>query len=142
MTSSEITADMRIGWNLGNSLDCVNPPQDVYCETYWGNPLTSEQIIRDVKEKGFNAVRIPVSWGEHTDSRNIIDDKWLARVRQVTDFVLKNDMYAIINVHHDDYLWLTPSFEKQEEISKNMRLYGYRYAIISVTAVKSFFLKH
>ena len=117
MTSSEITADMRIGWNLGNSLECYNSPADICCETYWGNPLTSENIILDVQKKGFNAIRIPVSWGEHTDSSNIIDQKWLGRVKQITDFVLDNGMYAIINVHHDDYLWLSPSFENQEKVS-------------------------
>lgn len=109
MSAAEIVKDMKIGWNLGNTLDCYNVTWEVSdFETAWGNPRTTKAMIDTVKKAGFNAVRIPVSWNEHMNG-NIIDGDWLNRVNEVVDYVIDNDMYAIINVHHDDYTWLNPS---------------------------------
>lgn len=38
-------------------------------ETSWGNPKTTKAMIKAVKNAGFNTVRIPVSWGNHLDSK-------------------------------------------------------------------------
>lgn len=109
MSAAEIVKDMKIGWNLGNTLDCYNVTWEVSdFETAWGNPRTTKAMIDTVKKEGFNAVRIPVSWNEHMNG-NKIDGDWLNRVNEVVDYVIDNDMYAIINVHHDDYTWLNPS---------------------------------
>ncbi len=109
MSAAEIVKDMKIGWNLGNTLDCYNVTWEVSdFETAWGNPRTTKAMIDTVKKAGFNAVRIPVSWNEHMNG-NKIDGDWLNRVNEVVDYVIDNDMYAIINVHHDDYTWLNPS---------------------------------
>ncbi len=109
MSDAEIVKDMKIGWNLGNTLDCYNVTWEVSdFETAWGNPRTTKAMIDTVKKEGFNAVRIPVSWNEHMNG-NKIDGDWLNRVNEVVDYVIDNDMYAIINVHHDDYTWLNPS---------------------------------
>ncbi len=109
MSAAEIVKDMKIGWNLGNTLDCYNVTWEVSdFETAWGNPRTTKAMIDAVKKEGFNAVRIPVSWNEHMNG-NKIDGDWLNRVNEVVDYVIDNDMYAIINVHHDDYTWLNPS---------------------------------
>lgn len=59
-------------------------------------------MILDIKAMGFNTIRIPVSWGIHTDSEGKIDSEWLARVKEVVDYVYDNDMYVILNSHHDN----------------------------------------
>lgn len=120
MSAAEIVKDMKIGWNLGNTLDCYNVTWEVPdFETAWGNPRTTKAMIDTVKKEGFNAVRIPVSWNEHMNG-NIIDGDWLNRVNEVVDYVIDNDMYAIINVHHDDYTWLNPS--KADEAAVKAKL--------------------
>lgn len=120
MSAAEIVKDMKIGWNLGNTLDCYNVTWEVSdFETAWGNPRTTKAMIDTVKKEGFNAVRIPVSWNEHMNG-NKIDGDWLNRVNEVVDYVIDNDMYAIINVHHDDYTWLNPS--KADEAAVKAKL--------------------
>ena len=86
-------------------------------ETYWGNPKTTEDMIKAVKAAGFNTIRIPVSWGNHMDSSNMIDTDWLNRVKTVVNYAIDNDMYVILNTHHEGN-WLVPSVEKEKEITK------------------------
>lgn len=88
---------MYAGWNLGNSLESTGG------ETAWGNPATSAAIIAMVKAAGFNAVRIPVAWNGHLSdaATYTIDATWMARVKQVVDYVTQEGMYAIVNIHWD-----------------------------------------
>lgn len=119
-SSAEIVKDIKIGWNLGNTLDCYNVTWQVDdFETAWGNPRATKANIDAVKAAGFNAVRVPVSWNEHLNG-DTIDAAWLDRVNEVVDYVIDNDMYAILNVHHDDYTWLNPS--KADEANVKARL--------------------
>lgn len=102
-TAEEIVADIVIGWNLGNSLDSnMNGRRGLSTETCWGNPKTTKEMIDTIKATGFNAVRVPVTWFNHLDlTTNEIDAEWMDRVEEVVNYVLDNDMYCIINVHHD-----------------------------------------
>ncbi|MCR4743379.1 MAG: glycoside hydrolase family 5 protein [Treponema sp.] len=109
--------NMKTGWNLGNTLDahksfCVfNNEKNLWEETVnltgletencWFMPTTTPQMIQYVKELGFNAVRIPVTWAGHLDQNNNIAPEWMARVKEIADYVISQDMYCIINVHHD-----------------------------------------
>lgn len=107
-TSAQIVADIQIGWNLGNSLESYDTGTDD-TETGWGNPKTTAEMFQTVKNAGFNAVRIPVTWGEHMSDDGTIDADWMARVKEVVDYAYNLNLYIILNVHHDDYLWLTPT---------------------------------
>ena len=99
------------GFNLGNTLDAhtlhfkSNNPSDF--ETYWDNPVTTKEMIEDIKAAGFNVLRIPVTWYEHLDENDQIDKAWLNRVEQVVNYGLQADMYVILNAHHDS--WYTPN---------------------------------
>lgn len=120
MSSMDIVKDMKIGWNLGNTLDCYDVTWDVdEFETAWGNPKTTKSMIDTVKAAGFNAVRVPVSWNEHMNG-DTIDADWLNRVNEVIDYVIDNDMYAILNVHHDDYTWLNPTKSDQAAVEAKL----------------------
>ncbi|PRR81682.1 glycoside hydrolase family 5 protein [Clostridium vincentii] len=112
--------NMKAGWNLGNSLDVkergiINGDPEIY-EVFWGNPLTTKAIIDEIKSGGFNTIRIPVTWYEHMDEKGVIDEKWMNRVQEVVDYVLDNDMYAIIDIHHDE--WFAPTYDNQENAKK------------------------
>lgn len=108
--SGEIINDINAGWNLGNTLDSngdwitqYSPGTPKDFETAWGNPQTAKNMIDSVKNAGFNAVRVPVTWSQHIDDSNgyKIDSEWMARVKETVDYVIDNDMYCILNVHHD-----------------------------------------
>lgn len=75
--------------------------KETYYETLWGNPVTTKEMIDMVKEEGFGAVRIPVTYYNHMDAQGNIDEEWLERVSELVQYVLDNDMYCIINMHHD-----------------------------------------
>jgi len=103
MTAFEITQDMKIGWNYGNSLDATGD-SGLSSETSWGNPKATQETFDAVKAKGFNTVRIPTTWYNHMNSDGKIDPEWMARVREVVDYCYKNDMYVILNIHHEEWI--------------------------------------
>ncbi len=104
-TAFEITEDMGLGWNLGNSFDSYNSnvdKLDANSETTWGNPVTTNEMLDAVKSKGFNTIRVPVTWFQHVDENYKIDEAWLARVKEVVDHCYDNGMYVILNLHHEE----------------------------------------
>ncbi len=119
MTSAEIVADIKVGWNLGNTLDSHNT-YGSDTETGWGNPKTTQAMIDAVQAAGFNAVRVPVTWAEHMSDDGTIDSAWMARVKEVVDYAYNNGMYVILNVHHDDAYWLVPTYSQQAQVEKKL----------------------
>ena len=109
------------GWNLGNTLDATSSgidPEDIWAfETSWGNPYTTKEMITAVKDAGFNAVRVPVTWQYHFDDEGNIDEEWMNRVKEVVDYVVSQDLYCIVNVHHDggENGWVCASMDKFNE---------------------------
>ncbi len=73
-----------------------------YFETLWNNPLTTYDMITEIKRAGFNAVRVPVTFFNHIPSdSDVIDTAWLDRIQEVVDFVIHQDMYCILSLYHD-----------------------------------------
>ena len=105
-SAANAVKNMRLAWNLGNSLDAFstaignNQSPEKY-ETCWGQPVTKPELMAFMKKEGFNAIRVPVTWWQHLDSNDNIDEAWMARVQEVVDYVMSQGMYCIINVHHD-----------------------------------------
>lgn len=103
--AGEISNNINAGWNLGNTLEShaewITDGTPTDFETAWGNPVTIKQTIDDIKSAGFNAVRVPVTWEQHMDESGTVDNSWMDRVQEVVDYVIDNDMYCILNVHHD-----------------------------------------
>ena len=122
----KMTRDMRLGWNLGNTLDSIDDTgtvkNDLDLETYWnGGFKTTKEMIDVVKKAGFNTVRVPVSWHNHMDGSLNINKAWMDRVQEVVDYAYKNDMYVILNVHHDnDPNTMYPTTAKYEQSKKYM----------------------
>lgn len=103
--STQIVEEMFLGWNLGNTLD-ADPN-----ETAWGNPVTTQAMIDAVHDAGFNTVRIPVTWMHHMGGAPdySIDGSWMDRVEEVVGYVVSNDMYAILNCHHEEWVSVMPN---------------------------------
>ena len=127
-SAAEAVVHMGAGWNLGNTLDTnsgdvdnmwieagtARTPTDY--ETAWGQPVTTRELIHMFEECGFGAIRVPVTWYPHIGTITLHDGKkwdvstwtglevdpaWMARVKEVVDYVIDEGLYCILNVHHD-----------------------------------------
>jgi endoglucanase len=118
-TAVETAKAMTIGWNLGNTLEAIGG------ETAWGNPLATQRLIDSVKAAGFNTVRIPCAWDNHADqTTGIIDAAWIARVKDVADYCIKDSMYAIINIHWDNgWLENNCTADKKDAVNAKQKTY-------------------
>ena len=108
-TAQEAVTNMGVGWNLGNTLDATkwgqtqgwNWPSVTAHENEWGQPTTKPELLKMMKEAGFGAIRVPVTWFQEMDSNGKVKAEWMKRVHEVVDYVINNGMYCILNVHHD-----------------------------------------
>jgi aryl-phospho-beta-D-glucosidase BglC (GH1 family) len=118
-TARQVADQMKVGWNLGNTFEAIGG------EYAWGAAHTSQQLIDSVKNAGFNTVRLPVAWFCHSDTTtSVIDKAWIARVKEVVDYCIKDDMYVILNMHWDKG-WLENRVNKanQQIVNKRQHLY-------------------
>lgn len=133
LSQSQIVAEMGAGWNLGNQLEAS---ADGYpSETAYGNPVVTEDLIKAVKAAGFKTVRIPVSWLNYIGPAPYysIDYSWMTRVKEVVDYVVDNDMYAIINLHNDGAhsvpgSWINTESSDQDAIRTKFSAVWYQIA--------------
>jgi len=137
ITATEWLEAIRIGWSLGNTLDAHDGPGGftwlgdgtytntsvLELETGWSRPVTQIEHFTAVKEAGFNAVRIPVTWFKACDADLYIRDDWMARVKEVVDYAVDNDLYIIINTHHDDVLFRLLDDEIDESKSNIIKIW-------------------
>lgn len=105
ISPEQAVAEMAIGINLGNTLDAPN-------EGDWALPAQESHIIA-FKQASFKHVRIPVTWHEHTQLKApyAIDSEFLIRVEQIVDWALAQDLYVILNAHHES--WLKNDYQDQ-----------------------------
>lgn len=103
---------MQPGWNLGNSLDATGAD-----ETSWGNPAVTQALIKKIAAQGHKSIRIPVTWDVHTGAAApyTVDAAYLSRVQQVVDWAVAENLYVMINVHHDSWLWIS-RMEQQHDL--------------------------
>lgn len=108
---------MGFGWNLGNSFDgfdsdLSSPDKG---ELAWGNPTVTRELIAAVKDKGYDSIRIPFTvYRRYTvneaasadEYKYVINEDWLKRYREVINWALEEDLYVMINIHHDSWIWL------------------------------------
>ncbi len=110
-TSQQYVEAMGHGWNLGNSFDGFNSDEGAISdETSWGNPVVTRELIRSIKTKGFDSIRIPLTLStryEEADGKCVIDADWLARYKEVVDWAVDEGLYVMVNIHHDSWIWLS-----------------------------------
>lgn len=135
MTASEVAERMGIGLNIGNTMEAYestncekssyewipicgdNTPEDY--ETRWGAVVTTQKIINGIKAEGFNTIRIPVFWGNmmENDGTWTINPDYLERVKEIVDYCMKADMFAVVNCHHfDEFIIRRNNVEECKEI--------------------------
>ncbi|MCS4436899.1 cellulase family glycosylhydrolase [Aquiflexum gelatinilyticum] len=115
-TAIELAAKIKLGWNIGNSLEASGS------ETAWGNPLVTPELIRLVKQNGFNAIRIPCSWNQYLENSATVKIKpeWLDRVKQVVQYSIDEGMYVVLNIHWDGG-WLENNVTPAKQAENNAK---------------------
>lgn len=135
-TAREWTKSIHMGWNLGNALESAganwNNDSQTWTNTWvadynewetgWGNPKTTRSMIKAVKDVGFDAIRVPVRWVPHiTDYTTMtVDPIWMARVKEVVDWCLAENLKVILNTHHELWLESNPFYEKKDTLDKSL----------------------
>lgn len=114
ISSQQLVANIRIGWNVGNALESCSADLDgdgsadyipgagqVPDDKFWGNYALTEKYFKTLADSGINAVRLPITWREHIDADGNINEAWLNRVQQVVNYAYDSGMYVIITMYHD-----------------------------------------
>lgn len=119
ITSSQLVSDMGAGFDLGNSLDskCAG----LEAEICWDNPYTTQALIDIMALRGFKTMRLPVTWAQHIGAAPdyIIDKDWLDRVEEVANYAFKNDMYVILDTHHEG-AWIKPTYADRVAVTDKL----------------------
>lgn len=104
---------LGMGFCLGDSFDCNSHyfplNHNDNWEASWGNRKITRDLIRRIRDRGFQTVKLPVSWSEHLTHGAEgweIEDWFIRRLREVVEMVLDEGMFCVINVHHDTD-WIT-----------------------------------
>jgi endoglucanase len=75
-------------------------------------------MIKKIKKYGFKTIRFPVIWTYFIDDEGNIKPEWMARVKEIIDIIIKENLYCILNIHNDenDYLsWLLNGMEVKDK---------------------------
>ena len=84
-TAKEAVKNMGVGWNLGNTLEANSQTvtdvtqsnywgqQDLTSESCWGQYVTKPELLKMMKDAGFGAIRVPVTWYNHMDKDGKVD---------------------------------------------------------------------
>ena len=147
--AASAVVNMGVGWNLGNTLESNSGDKDNMWieaftsrtvkdyETAWGQPQATRALIHMLREEGFGAIRVPVTWYPHMGTLSVsvsgdkghwsswtgssVDPTWMARVKEVVGYVLDEGMYCILNVHHDTGAATTAWLRADNEVYDNVK---------------------
>lgn len=107
-------SDMQPGWNLGNTFDSVGED-----ETAWGNPPVTKELIEQIAAQGYKSIRIPITFDQRMANGPSykIDEDFINRVDTVVNWALDEDLYVMINIHHDSWIWLESGMKNNHDES-------------------------
>ncbi len=114
-TALELVRAMGNGTNLGNTFEACDANRGRFSsfpadyEILWGQPVTTPEMLRGLKDAGFDTIRIPVAWMTNATRLGegdwTIDDAYMTRVAQVVGWALDAGLYVILNDHWDGGWW-------------------------------------
>jgi len=94
-----VTKPLPVGTcvNIGNTLEAE-------FEGSWGGVPVRQDDLKRIKAAGFQTIRLPVRWHNKSSDKPpyAVDPKWMARVKQIVDWALAEDLNVILNSHHFD----------------------------------------
>ncbi len=94
------------GAELDFGMDCFHPS---------GFKKPSKEIIHFIKEKGFKTIRLQTTpdVGHLLDENYTIDPRYIKALKEVVDWIIEEDMYAIICGPFSEFLQKYPYFKKR-----------------------------
>ena len=119
--SFQIVRKMGIGYNIGNTFDSFvffdnleTPDEQIELN---GNIAPTKNMIKKIKKYGFKTIRFPVTWMHFIDDEGNINSEWMAKVKEVIDIIIKEQLYCILNVYNDGYYinWLKRGMEVKDK---------------------------
>ena len=131
----EMTRRMGNGINLGNTMEACNNGKSGgmmsndprFFETYWGQPVTTPEMLKAMKKAGFDTIRIPVAWmtnASHLDQGDYtISEQYMDRMEEIVNYALDADMIVIMNDHWDGGWWGMFGSDTQEKRDLAMEAY-------------------
>ena len=114
VTSLEVAKLMGNGINLGNTMEAYGRSslgllsKATAYETFWGQPVTTAEMVQAMKDCGFDTIRIPVAWTNtmnYTYGDYTISTAYLDRVQEIVDYAIAAEMFVIVNDHWDGGWW-------------------------------------
>ena len=107
-TAIQIVDDMGLGYNIGKTFNCCSSveKENILYEQIktWGTILPTNKIIKKIKKYGFKTIRFQTLYTNLTD---IINSEWLLRMKEIVNWIIKNEMYCILCVYHDKEFWMS-----------------------------------
>ncbi|MFA6937979.1 MAG: glycoside hydrolase family 5 protein [Treponema sp.] len=110
LTATELTKIMGNGINLGNTMEAYrgwmkSTTRDATSyEQFWGQPITTQEMMNSYKAAGFDSIRIPVAWTNEMDFEHgdyTIGTNYLDRVETIVNYALNADLIVVLNDHWD-----------------------------------------
>ena len=132
LTATELAKLMGNGINLGNTMEAYGresygtSKEATSYETFWGQPVTTREMIEGMKAAGFDSIRIPIAWTnvmDYEDGDYTIKETYLNRINELIGYARGCDMYVIINDHWDGSWWGMFGSETPETREKAMEMY-------------------
>ncbi|MBR1860641.1 MAG: glycoside hydrolase family 5 protein [Lachnospiraceae bacterium] len=133
------TKYMGNGINLGNTMEAydralgTNASVSTY-ETKWGQPVTTAEMIRGMKDCGFDSLRVPVAWTNMMDWENgdyTINEAYLDRVEEIVNYALDAEMFVIINDHWDGGWWAKFGSSNETSAAEAFEMYDAMWSQIA-----------
>lgn len=132
LTALELTELMGNGINLGNTMEAYGrsslgtDADPTGYETFWGQSVTTQEMLDGMKAAGFDTLRLPVAWtnmmafetGDYT-----INSAYLDRVEEIVGYARNAGMYVIINDHWDGGWWGMFGSAAEETRAQAMEIY-------------------
>lgn len=99
------------GVNLGNALEAPK-------EGEWGMVLQKE-YFRLIAEAGFDTIRVPIRWSAHAlaEPPYTVDEDFFQRIDWVIENGLANGLNVVINMHHYEEIFESPSAHTERFIA-------------------------
>ena len=99
------------GVNLGNALEAPK-------EGEWGMVL-QEEYFRLIAEADFDTIRVPIRWSTHAleEPPYTVDENFFQRVDWVIANGLENGLNVVINMHHYEEIFASPSAHTERFIA-------------------------
>jgi endoglucanase len=130
ITAKAFVKDMKLGFNIGNSLDSWGG------ETAWGNVEISKNFIKALKNYGYKTIRLPITWADKIGPAPDyeINKEWLDRVETIVNWCLDEKLYVIINIHHDGHgnskSWIQNAQKNYPDNGTNVTVVASQLAVV------------